>query len=233
MCVFHAKIESVTFFILHLFLTQFTTFFNSLSFLITRQLPLYFSFHEFYKSLLHNDEMETSSPYKSRGLKSFLPELQSTYEILHGSQADRASKGSVLQRSWAACWAPVLIAQWCTGSVPQGWVLSLRSLCFVCLPISFFILSLCFKEDLFCVIEEGKRGQSIQPGAGAATLSQPPCRCPVMSKRVAVKVSGLGPRRQSSKRQSADMYVAEGLWQGMNTFVFIQNLLFFLFFYFF
>lgn len=132
---------------------------------------------------------------------SLLPILQYFYEILPGSHADRANKESVLQRSGAARCAPAIIAQWYTGSVPEGCVYAIYShdtvfflpgLCYVFLPISFFILPLCFKENLFCVIEEGKPGQSIPPRVRARILSQPPCRSPVMSKRVAMKVSGVG-----------------------------------------
>lgn len=42
---------------------------------------------------------------------SLLPILQSFYEILLGSHADRANKESVLQRSWAARCAPASITQ--------------------------------------------------------------------------------------------------------------------------
>lgn len=58
---------------------------------------------------------------------SLLPILQYFYEILPGSHADRANKESVLQRSEAARCAPAIIAQWYTGSVPEGCVYAIYS----------------------------------------------------------------------------------------------------------
>lgn len=132
---------------------------------------------------------------------SLLPILQYFYEILPGSHADRANKESVLQRGAGLRDVHQRSSRSDTLAPSQRAVfmpfihmtLFFFSPAFVVfLPISFFILPLCFKENLFCVIEEGKPGQSIPPRVRARILSQPPCRSPIMSKRVAMKVSGVG-----------------------------------------
>lgn len=141
------------------------------------------------ESSFFNINLEASTP-------SLLPIAQSFYETLLGSHADRANKekrpseGAGLLAVQHQRWSRSDTLALCLRAVFMPFIhmtlffflsLSLAFVLFFFPFPFFFILPLCFKEDLFCVIEEGKRGQSIQPRVGARILSQPPCRSPVMS----------------------------------------------------
>lgn len=152
------------------------------------------------KNLFQSEEMEISfSIYLEVLTLSLLPILQSFLWNPPVSHPDTVNKERVLQKSQAALSAPAIIMQRYTVSEPRGSIYAIYSLhsfflLLFCLSlrISSFFPPLVSKKICFCVIEEGKPGQSILPRVRARILSQPACRSPVMRKRDAMKVSGVG-----------------------------------------